>query len=106
MLIHTTNSIMIYHIQYIVEELLSAGAYIDKCDRHGCTPIYKAAFHGRAMLIELLSRTGADVNLADLIGKTPLYIYVNNAIVHSRKIAIQKLIYGGDIIDKARRRST
>ena len=43
---------------------------------------------------------GADVNLADFIGKTPLYICVNNAIVHSCKIAIQKLIYGGAIIDK------
>ncbi|KAI0237141.1 hypothetical protein LSAT2_012383 [Lamellibrachia satsuma] len=87
----------------IVEELLRAGAYINKCDRNGCTPIYKAAFHGRSMLIELLSRTGADVNLADFIGKTPLYICVNNAIVHSCKIAIQKLIYGGAIIDKADR---
>ena len=38
--------------------LLNAGAYINKCDRNGCTPIYKAAFHGRPALIELLARAG------------------------------------------------
>lgn len=45
---------------------------------------------------------GADVNLADYHGKTPLYICVNNAIVHtgSCKLAVQKLIAGGAIVDK------
>ena len=43
---------------------------------------------------------GADVNLADFLGKTPLYICVNNAIVHSSILAVQKLITGNAIVDK------
>ena len=48
------------------------------------------------------SSPGADVNLADFFGKTPLYICVNNAIVHtgSCKMAVQKLVSAGAIIDK------
>ena len=45
---------------------------------------------------------GADVNLADFVGKTPLYICVNNCVVHSYtgKIAVQKLLSAGAIVDK------
>lgn len=95
-------AVSLNHLE-IIELLLSAGAYINKCDRHGCTPVYKAAFHGRPMLIEQLARAGADVNLADFLGKTPLYICVNNAIVHtsSYKLAVRKLINTGAIIDKS-----
>ncbi|CAH1783984.1 unnamed protein product [Owenia fusiformis] len=84
----------------IVELLISAGAYINKCDRNGCTPIFKAAFHGRPNLIERLARSGADVNLADNSGRTPLYICVHNAIVHSCNGAVMKLVGRGAIIDK------
>ena len=38
--------------------LLGAGAYVNKCDRSGCTPVFKAAFHGRPILIELLTKSG------------------------------------------------
>lgn len=94
-------AVSLNHIE-IIEVLLNAGAYINKCDRMGCTPVYKAAFHGRPFLIEQLSRAGADVNLADYGGKTPLYICVNNAIVHtsSCKLAVQKLLSAGAILDK------
>jgi hypothetical protein len=43
---------------------------------------------------------GADVNLADFQGKTPLYICVNNAVVHSCRSAIVKLLAAGAIVDK------
>ena len=45
---------------------------------------------------------GADVNLSDFLGKTPLYICVNNSIVHTGecKMAVQKLIHAGAIVDK------
>ena len=45
---------------------------------------------------------GADVNLADFFGKTPLYICVNNSIVHTAecKQAVHKLILAGAIVDK------
>ena len=45
---------------------------------------------------------GADVNLADYLGKTPLYICVNNAIVHTStyNMAVHVLIVSGAIIDK------
>ncbi len=44
--------------------------------------------------------SGADVNLADFKGKTPLYICVNNAVVHSCTSAIKKLLSAGAIVDK------
>jgi len=40
------------------------------------------------------------VNLADFQGKTPLYICVNNAIVHACRSAIVKLLAAGAIVDK------
>lgn len=50
----------------VYQVLLRAGAYINKCDKNGCTPIYKAAFHGRPTLIELLARAG-EPTIATLI---------------------------------------
>ena len=43
---------------HFLQVLLKAGAYINKCDRNGCTPVFKAAFHVRPAQIELLSRAG------------------------------------------------
>ena len=42
------------------------------------------------------------MNLSDYLGKTPLYICVNNSIVHTAecKLAVQKLIHSGAIVDK------
>lgn len=52
------------------------------------------------ILINLFA--GADVNLSDYVGKTPLYICVNNCIVHSTmgKMSVEKLIGAGAIVDK------
>ena len=47
--------------------LLHAGAYINKCDRNGCTPVYKAAFHGRPSLIELLAKAGEVISHMTLL---------------------------------------
>ena len=52
---------------HFLQVLLKAGAYINKCDRNGCTPVFKAAFHVRPAQIELLSRAGKSYRpLADL----------------------------------------
>ena len=50
----------------MLQLLVDAGAYINKCDRMGCTPVYKAAFHGRSSLIDFLSRAGKIPNYEDL----------------------------------------
>lgn len=48
----------------------------------------------------MLMIAGADVNLSDYKGQTPLSVCVNNAIVHSCRTAIQKLLTAGAIVDK------
>jgi len=38
--------------------LLKAGADFNMTDRNGCTPLYKAAYHGRPVLVDILTQAG------------------------------------------------
>ena len=38
--------------------LIKAGAKINLTDRNECTPLYKAAFHGRPVLLDMLLKAG------------------------------------------------
>ncbi|XP_045188897.1 serine/threonine-protein phosphatase 6 regulatory ankyrin repeat subunit B-like [Mercenaria mercenaria] len=75
--------------------LLKAGADINMTDRNGCTALYKAAYHGRPVLVDILTQAGADLNKADKEGQTPLYICVQNAIVHSSYATVEMLLAAG-----------
>uniref|UniRef100_K1Q9H1 Ankyrin repeat and protein kinase domain-containing protein 1 n=1 Tax=Magallana gigas TaxID=29159 RepID=K1Q9H1_MAGGI len=79
--------------------LIKAGADINLTDRNSCSPLYKAAFHGRPVLIEMLLKAGADINQADKEGQTPLYICVQNAFVHSSYAAVECLLSAGASIN-------
>jgi ankyrin repeat protein len=37
---------------------LKAGADINMTDRNGCTALYKAAYHGRPVLVDILTQAG------------------------------------------------
>lgn len=38
--------------------LLRFGAAVNRTDRNGCTPLYKAAYHGRPVLVDILVKAG------------------------------------------------
>ncbi|XP_046554941.1 ankyrin repeat, PH and SEC7 domain containing protein secG-like [Haliotis rubra] len=81
--------------------LLKAGAGINRTDKRNCTPLYKAAFHGRPVLVDILVQAGADINKADLESQTPLYICVQNAIVHSSYATVERLLAAGASVNMA-----
>ena len=45
--------------------ILAAGALVDPIDEEGRTPLYEAAQHGRADVIEVLLEHGADIDRPD-----------------------------------------
>lgn len=58
----------------IARLLLDAGAAVDLQDSYGNTPLWRATFEsrGRGEMIELLLARGADRNLKNLNGKSPV----------------------------------
>ena len=38
--------------------LVQYGAAVNRTDRNGCTPLYKAAYHGRPVLVDMLVKAG------------------------------------------------
>jgi ankyrin repeat protein len=62
------------HAVPIAETLLAAGASVDSRDSHGNTPLFNAIFNsrGRGDLIALLRRHGADPNIANAHGVSPV----------------------------------
>ncbi len=72
-----------------VEELLAAGADVNKANREGDTPLYIACEEGHAQIVEkLLSVPGIDVNKAERRNFTPL----NIACGYGYKEIVQKLL--------------
>lgn len=41
-----------------VQILVQYGAAVNRTDRNGCTPLYKAAYHGRPVLVDMLVKAG------------------------------------------------
>ena len=49
-----------------------AGSRLDARDQYGCTALYFAAKHGHPHVVRQLISAGADLNIADTKGYTPL----------------------------------
>ena len=68
----------------IAEQLIKAGADVNRKNRDGGTPLHEAAFMGQDQIARILLQNGADVEARDENGETPLnraqadwnYIYV------------------------------
>ena len=57
----------------VIELLLKSKATINAKGKDGCTPLHEAALLGRVDLVETLLSNGADPNLTNAIGQTPLH---------------------------------
>lgn len=79
--------------------LVQYGAAINRTDRNGCTPLYKAAYHGRPILVDMLVKAGAEVDKPDKEEQTALHICVQNAIVHSSYAALERLLAAGAAVN-------
>ena len=78
----------------MVQQIVTAGADINKTNRKGLTPVNVAAKQGHHHLCEYFMNLGADLNIADRNGLTPLYFICqagNNDLVK------KMLDYGADV---------
>lgn len=62
-----------------VTAFLESGVNINAQDEYGFSPMHAAASYGHVALLEYLLTNGADVNLRDLDGDTPLLICEDQA---------------------------
>ncbi|KAG8196570.1 hypothetical protein JTE90_003583 [Oedothorax gibbosus] len=87
----------------IVEELINSGAYVNKPDNFGCTPLHKSSYHGRASLTATLIEAGADVQLCDQNLSTPLVTCAQNFIIHNNVDTVRVLVEAGTNVNAPNR---
>ena len=64
----------------LTQMLISKGADVNKANRNGETPLYRAAANGLSDVVSLLISKRADVNKANRNGETPLYRAAANGL--------------------------
>ena len=92
---HKTSSSqmkMIRPLRDVVEVLVNAGASVNKKDKQGLSPLYKAIKLGNADIVKILVDAGADVNDKKL---DPLYTAIT-----SNSLAIVKILVEAGADDK------
>ncbi|XP_078575768.1 uncharacterized protein LOC144861671 [Branchiostoma floridae x Branchiostoma japonicum] len=85
------------HVE-VVQQLLKAGADVEKARQGGATPLYIAAQNGHVEVVQQLLKAGAEVDKARQTGATPLYIAAQNGHVE----VVQQLLKAGAEVDKAK----
>jgi ankyrin repeat protein len=76
-----------------VRELIAAGADVNRRHKCGNTPLWEAAFHGRADLVAELLAAGANPNIYSDDGSGPLHWAAQNGFP---AVAEQLLAHGAD----------
>lgn len=56
--------------------------------------------HSQSFTTDFVEFSGADINKSDKENQTPLYICVQNAIVHSSYAAVERLLAAGASVDE------
>ncbi|EFA85690.1 ankyrin repeat-containing protein [Heterostelium album PN500] len=67
---------------HIVSALVSGGSMLDSKDREKKSPLHIAAILGKIKCIVMLVEKGANVEIADYLGATPLHYAVTNQSCH------------------------
>ena len=73
---------------HIVEELINAGADVNKGNSHKETPLMFAAMNGNDEIVKLLISAGADVNAADRPGRMSLRFAVEKGHTEAVKVLL------------------
>ncbi|KAH7325594.1 ankyrin repeat-containing domain protein, partial [Stachybotrys elegans] len=72
-------------------------AQLNTRDRLGRTPLHKAVEYGRMEAVEILTNGGADPDIPDLVGQTPLICSISEHGVDGEEIALHLIRQGADI---------
>ena len=65
----------------LIKQLLEDGMDVDLTDKEGLTALYRAAHNDQKETVSLLLSNGANVNIRDKFGNTPLDVTLNDNIV-------------------------
>ena len=74
------------HVE-VVRVLAERGADVDKSDtgEYGDTPLTLASYLGKVEVVRALLEAGADVNKRDGRGRSPLYLALEEEILHTEQ---------------------
>ena len=65
-----------------IKQLLAEGMEVDTPDKEGMTALYRAAHNDQKETVSLLLEKGADVNIRDKWGNTPLDVTLNDDVAN------------------------
>ena len=80
-----------------VQEIVNAGASVNKLDQNGNTPLIIVSYFGHIDVLRFLIKAGANVNQAINGGDTPLYMAAQNGHVN----VVKALVDAGGSVDQA-----
>lgn len=80
-----------------VQEIVEAGASVNKLDQNGNTPLIIVSYFGHIDVLRFLIKAGASVNQAINGGDTPLYMAAQNGHVN----VVKALVDAGGSVDQA-----